>query len=153
MLVVLEATYVLPYSSVHKNAFLFLFIRLFKPQCSINHVYQIQLLMAHFFHSLIAQYREGMGCLGQMRSLPAPAHWTSLPLSSTCSFIFRSWCLFCCEQRLVFRSFCCSAWLSRRNVNVMSVPDLSVLGHKNLSIVCSLMYSRLVFAFLKHVRD
>lgn len=38
---------------------------------------------------------------------------------------------------------CCSAWLSWRNVNVMSVPDLFVLGHKNLSIVCGRMYSRL----------
>lgn len=48
---------------------------------------------------------------------------------------------------------CCSAWLSGRNVNLMSVPDLAALGYKDLSIVCSRMYSRFVFASLKRDRD
>lgn len=48
---------------------------------------------------------------------------------------------------------CCSAWLSRRNVNLMSVPDLAALGCKDLSIVCSCMYGRFVFASLKRDRD
>lgn len=91
-------------TSVHRNVFLSIYQALqalgfYKP-----HVYQIQLLMAHFFHSLIAQYKECMGCLGQTSPLQQLHIVLSCPFLSTCSFIFLSLYLFCCEQRLIFRS-------------------------------------------------